>query len=351
MKRLLILALLISFGALVGVAGAQTLTGTVAGKVVDEQGGVLPGVMVTLTGKTGAQTQVSDAQGDFRFLGLTPGAYAVKAELQGFRLKQEQNFDVNISKTVDVRLTMAVGGMTETVEVVANAVTIDTSTASTDTAMGQSVLFSMPMTHANPAVNLLNYSPGVNSGSAFGGASDGANSLMLDGVDTRDPEGGTAWAFYNYNIIEEVSVGSLGQPAEYGGFTGAIINTITKSGGNRFSFLSEYRYTDSNLAGKNASADIIAKNVNLATPVQVTKLQDYTVQLGGPIKKDKLFFFGSYEDFKSSRAAPSFGPVGSNMTNVGITPEQIAKAQTVAKAYGLDIGNSDTTGTNLTVKD
>ena len=86
-------------------------------------------------------------------------------------------------------------------------------------------------------MNLLDYSPGVNSNSAFGGAADGANSLMLDGVDTRDPEGGTAWAFYNYNIIEEVQVGSLGQPAEYGGFTGAIINTITKSGGNRYSFL------------------------------------------------------------------------------------------------------------------
>ena len=67
---------------------------------------------------------------------------------------------------------------------------------------------------------------------------------MLDGVDTRDPEGGTAWTFFNYNIIEEVQVGGLGQPAEYGGFTGAVVNTITKSGGNRFSFLSDYRYTN-----------------------------------------------------------------------------------------------------------
>ncbi len=58
---------------------------------------------------------------------------------------------------------------------------------------------------------------------------------MLDGVDTRDPEAGTAWTFFNYNIIDEVQVGALGQPAEYGGFTGAMVNTITKSGGNRFS--------------------------------------------------------------------------------------------------------------------
>ena len=67
---------------------------------------------------------------------------------------------------------------------------------------------------------------------------------MLDGVDTRDPEGGSAWTFFNYNIIDEIQVGGLGQTAEYGGFTGAVVNTITKSGGNRFSFLSEWRYSN-----------------------------------------------------------------------------------------------------------
>ncbi|MEK6631422.1 MAG: carboxypeptidase regulatory-like domain-containing protein, partial [Acidobacteriota bacterium] len=304
MKRTLILALLVGILASAGAVGAQTLTGTVSGKVSDEQGGVLPGVAVTLTGKTGSQTQVSDAQGGFRFLGLSPGAYSIKADLQGFRLKQEQNFDVSISRTVEVKLTMAVGGVSETVDVVANAVTIDTTTAATDTNIGQELLFSMPLTHANPAVTLLNYSPGVNNGSAFGGASSGANSLMLDGVDTRDPEGGTAWVFYNYNIIEEVAVGSLGQPAEYGGFTGAVINTITKSGGNRYSFLSEYRYTSNKLASKNVPADVIKKNINLATPVQILKLQDYTVQLGGPVKKDKLFFFASFQRYHSEEYRP-----------------------------------------------
>ena len=115
---------------------------------------------------------------------------------------------------------------------------------------------------------------------------------MLDGVDTRDPEGGSAWTFFNYNIIDEVQVGGLGQPAEYGGFTGAVVNTITKSGGNRFSSLFEYRYTNKSLAGDNEPAtDIAEQNPTLGDAVRGTKLNDYTVQLGGPIKKDKMFFF------------------------------------------------------------
>jgi hypothetical protein len=159
MKRAVVIALLVGFVAFAGGVNAQSLTGTVFGKVLDEQGGVLPGVTVTLTGQTGSQMQVSDAQGEFRFLGLSPGAFSIKAELAGFRLKQEQSFDVSISKTVDLKLTMAVGGLAETVDVVANAVSVDTTSAATDTSIGKELLFTMPMTHANPAVNLLNYSP------------------------------------------------------------------------------------------------------------------------------------------------------------------------------------------------
>ena len=118
---------------------------------------------------------------------------------------------------------------------------------------------------------------------------------MLDGVDTRDPEGGTAWTFFNYNIIDEVQVGGLGQPAEYGGFTGAVVNTITKSGGNRFSHpVRRDRYTNKSLASNNTSAEHRSRRTRaVATRRAATKLNDYTVQLGGPLKKDKMFFFVS----------------------------------------------------------
>jgi hypothetical protein len=300
MRRVFVLSLLVALVGLATVAGAQTLTGTISGKVTDQQGGVLPGVAVTLTGKTGAQTQTTDAKGEFRFMGLAPGTYAVKAELQGFRPKEQQALDVTMGKTIELSLPMTVGGLSETIDVVANAITIDTTSTKTDTNMGQDLLFSMPLSHNNPAVSILQYSPGVNDGSAFGGSSDSGNSLMLDGVDTRDPEGGTAWTFYNYNIIQEVQVGSLGQPAELGGFTGAVVNTITKSGGNRFSSLAEWRFSNDSLGSNNLGATtgpILSKNPTIF-PASIVSYNDYTVQLGGPIAKDKIFFFASIQRYK-----------------------------------------------------
>jgi hypothetical protein len=297
MKRALILALLVAFSA-VGMASAQSLTGTIQGKVTDEQGGVLPGVTVTLTGRTGTQTQVTDGQGAYRFIGLTPGNYSIKAELQGFKTRDQQGIDVGISKTVDVPLGMTVGGLSETVDVVANAVMIDATTTATDTNMSQDLLFAMPIGYGNVATGIMNYSPGINSGSAFGGSSDSGNSLMLDGVDTRDPEGGTGWTFFNYNIVEEVQVGGLGQPAEYGGFTGAVVNSITKSGGNRFSFLADFKGTNNSLASSNIDQALVAKNLLLKYPAVTNLLADYTVQLGGPIKKDKVFFFLSGQRYQ-----------------------------------------------------
>jgi hypothetical protein len=300
MKRIMSVLLLVALVACASTVGAQTLTSTVTGKVVDEQGGVLPGVTVTLTGRTGTQVQVTDARGEYRFIGLSPGSYDIKANLQGFREKGQQAIDVGLNKTVTLDLALVVGGVQETVYVTGSSFNIDTKSTAVDTNMSQSLLFSMPITHNNPAVNMLNYSPGINDGSAFGGDSDYANSLMLDGVDTRDPEAGSAWTFFNYNIIEEVQVGGLGQPAEYGGFTGAVINTVTKSGGNRFSSLSEIRYTNDNwLFSKNVSPTdpVVQANPNLGAGFGVIKLNDYTVQLGGPLKKDKVFFFGSVQRY------------------------------------------------------
>ena len=317
-KRIATFTVILALAGFTRVAAAQSLVGAVEGKIVDQQGAVLPGVTVTLTGKTGSQTQQTNAQGEYRFLALNPDTYTVKADLQGFVAKEE-TATVGIGQTVDVKITMTVGGRSETVDVVANSLSVDTTTAKTDTNMSQELLFSMPISHANPAVTLLNYAPGINNGAAFGGASAGANALMLDGVDTRDPEGGTAWTFYNYNVIDTVQVGSLGQPAEYGGFTGAIINTITKSGGNRLSSLAEYRMTNDGLGSNNVSQEIIDQNSTLATPVQILSLKDYTVQLGGPLKKDKVFYFGSVQRYSIEQYNPPVRGEVSPRFNVKLT--------------------------------
>jgi Carboxypeptidase regulatory-like domain len=292
MGGVLALALLLSATP----AAAQTLSGTIAGRIVDAQGASLPGVLVTLVSRTGETTQTTDAQGDFRFLGLNPGMYEVRASLQGFKPAAQSNIDISIGRSVDIKLTLAVGGMTEAITVVGSAASIDTTTTATDTNISQDLLFSMPISRTNAAVNILNNAPGINSGSAFGGASGSANSLRLDGVDVRDPEGGTAWAFFNYNIIDQVQVGSIGQPAEMGGFTGAIINTITKSGSNRRSGLFEYRYSEKGLRGNNVSSTVTKVNPAIKA-TGVDELKDYTVQLGGPIRTNKAFYFASIQRY------------------------------------------------------
>lgn len=276
-------------------AEAQTLSGTVSGTVTDQQGQVLPGVNVVLTGRTGNVDQVADDSGVFRFIGLQPGTYSVRAELSGFKPFEQQNIVVGIGSTVQVRVALEVGGLQETVQVSA-AMTVDTTSTSTDNVIDQALLFQMPLSRTNAAVSLLNYSPGVNSGAAFGGAAGASNALLLDGVDTRDPEGGGAWTFFNYNLVESVEVGGLGQPAEYGGFQGAVVNSITKSGGNAFSSLFEYRYTGKDLRGDNLTSEIKGENPSLLA-AGVDRLDDYTVQLGGPIKRDKAFFFGSIQRY------------------------------------------------------
>src|SRR5688572_2902099 len=295
---------------------AQTLTGTIQGRVTDAQGGALPGVVVTLISTRGEQTQTTNADGDFRFLGLESGIYEVRTMLTGFKPRTQSNLQITIGKSIDLKIALEVGGVTEAVTVVGSTAKVDTTTTATDTNLSQSLLFNMPISRANPAVSMLNYAPGINSSSAFGGASGTANALLVDGVDVRDPEGGTPWVFFNYNIIDQVQIGSLGQTAEFGGFSGAVINTVTKSGGNRFAGLFEQRYSSKGLRGDNVTGRRLntgggssvclancpgapgAPVLNASLKVTgVDRLNDYTVQMSGPIKENRAFFFASVQRY------------------------------------------------------
>lgn len=296
MRRILTCLIVLFVVATALPAPAQTLTGGIEGVVKDQQGGVLPGVTVTLLGKRGSQTTVTDAAGAYRFAGVDPGTYTLTVDLSGFRPKRQENLVVNIGRQLQVHLTL-VAGMAESLDVVGEAPVVNTASSATDNTLSQDMLFNLPMRPSNAATDLLNYLPGINNGSAYGADSDTANGLLLDGVDTRDPEGGSAWTFFNFNIVEEVQVSGLGAPAEFGAFQGAVVNTITKSGGNTYSGLFDGYWTKSSLQSDNIGSDVIAQNPSLADPAQDRERLDLTAQLGGPIMKDKLFFFLSAERY------------------------------------------------------
>jgi hypothetical protein len=310
----LLAVLLIVFGLLAGTAQAQTQLGTVQGKVMDQQGGVLPGVSVELTGPMGTKTAVTDAQGVFRFVGVPPSTYAVKVDLSGFLTQRRDGVAVGMGKTADLEFSLKVGGVTETVEVTATSVTVDVKSASTDTNISNELLTTMPI-YDSTSTGLLNYAPGINSDSAYGGQGTYGNALLLDGVDTRDPAGGSPWTFFNQNLIEEIQIGGLGAAAEYGGFTGGIINTVTKSGGNAYSGLFSIRYTKGSFASTNVTDEMLTLNPSLGSADVMNKLIDYTVQMGGPIKKDKAFFFASIQ-----RYSENSDPIGPRTTRTDISP-------------------------------
>lgn len=278
-------------------AGAQTLVGSITGEVKDEQGGALPGVTVSLIGKTGTKTTTSGTDGTYRFAAVDPGTYSVQANMSGFSSRKQDNVSVSVGKQVNVDFAMKVGGLTETVDVLGEATVVDTQSSATQNQLSQDLLFNMPIRQGNTATSLLNFAPGITDSSAYGGDGSSANGLLIDGVDTRDPSGGTAWTFYNFNIVEEVQIQGIGAPAEYGAFSGAIVNTITKSGGNRFQGLFDGIYTKASLAGNNLTDEIRTANPSLADPAKTEKLTDFTTQLSGPILQDKLFFFASAQRY------------------------------------------------------
>lgn len=289
------LSLFLASAALTIPAFAQSLTGSISGVVRDEQQAVLPGVTVTLTGRMGKQTQVTDKDGSYRFPAVEVGVYELAAELAGFQVARQRDIQVSPGRQLTADLVLSIRGVTDTVTVRSESPVVDVRSSATETTISQSLLYSAPITRT--AINVLNYAPGINSSSAYGGEAGSANSLLIDGVDTRDPSGGTAWTFYNYNIVEEMQFQGLGAPAEYGGFTGAVVNTITKSGGNRFSGLFEVLGTNSSFASSNATGTITEANPALARPGKTTRYIDVTGQLGGPIKQNELFFFGSAQRF------------------------------------------------------
>jgi hypothetical protein len=275
---------------------AQTQTGSIAGVVRDQQGGVLPGATVTLMARTGNRTTITDANGEYRFLALDPGTYGLEAELQGFQPIRQENINLGLGQQLQIALVVGLANVAETITVAGAAPVVDVASSASTNTVSQGLLSAVPLTRTNAATQIMNYTPGINNGAAFGGDGNG-NALMLDGVDTRNPQSGAAYTFFNYNIVEEVQVSGVGAPAEMGGFTGAVINTVTKSGGNTFSGLFEITGAGKGMSSANVSPEVARKNAALTDTERLAKFIDYTVQLGGPIQQNRLFFFVSTQRF------------------------------------------------------
>ena len=294
-----------------GTAFAQRTTGTLVGTVTDETGSVLPGVTVVIRGESimGTQDNVTNEQGFYRFPALPPGTYHVAFTLASFSTFNRDGVRVSVGSTVEENVSLKLGqARGEEITVTGEGAVVDTQTNQISTNYDKDWVRNAPVPRFT-FFDLVNAAPGVNASSSQGssrstslGSGTTDNSYMIDGTDFTAPLTGAAWPWPNTDAIEEIEVLSLGATAEYGNVLGAVFNVVTRQGSNAFHGDANFYYQNQDLTGRNTTD---AQDDGL--PYNRDKYNDATFQLSGPIMKDRLWFFASYQyqrDYQSFAGTP-----------------------------------------------
>ncbi len=285
---------------------AQTTTGRLIGTVTDDAGLALPGVTVIANSPAligGAQTRISDARGEFTFIGLAPGEYTVSAALHGFVTQERSEIKVNLGGATAISIELPSGTFGGEVEVVAETPVVDPTQVNTEQLYDEKYLQNAAIgTLGRDYTAVLTQAAGVagaDNPNVFGSALN-ENAYYIDGLDTTDPVTATWGTSFNYDAIAEIQFQTSGFEAEYGRATGGLVNVVTKSGGNLFSGTLDIRYRNDSFQQSGDFFD--ASQLDSA-------FQDVAATLGGPILRDKVWFFTSYEYINSE-----FTPIGSPTT-------------------------------------
>jgi hypothetical protein len=307
-----------------GIAYAQINTGRVTGTVRDSTGAVVPDARITATDDaTGALTTAqASAAGDFVLNFLIPGRYHVSVEKEGFQRSVVSDVVVNAGGITHVDFSLVVGQVRQAVEVAANPLTVPTESAELSKTFDFHQIDQLPNIDRNPLYQ-MNLLPGANNdvgsgnygtnggenGSAvgltraqtvsLGGIDANANSVFIEGIFNREPQNAYIGLVPPVEAIEEVQVYTGKYNAEYGFSGSAVINVVTKSGTNEFhGALFEFL--------RNDYTDALNYFAQSATPF---RRNQFGGALGGPIKKNKLFFFGDYQGTRFSTSSPGYTTV------------------------------------------
>jgi hypothetical protein len=300
------LVLVLALALLAGAALAQApQTGTLTGLVFDDQNQPLPGVAVVITSPqliTPKLSTVTSAQGFFRFSYLPPGTYKAEISLQGFGPYVQEGIVVRVGDTAEIRVALSQAKINETVRVTAAAPIVSLANTKSSIAVTKDDLVHLPV--ARDLSSVLALAPGVTkSNSTMGGAVRG-NSFNVDGVFMNDPRNSQNAATASLDIYDEVQIETTGHPAEYGYASGAILNVITKAGGNTLSGDLSLYYFDKSFMADNWTSKGLS-----APPQQIQYKYEANASLGGPVIKDRLWFFGAF----------SLAPTSTNVDGFPIT--------------------------------
>jgi hypothetical protein len=317
------------FGVLLLVAApaaAQEQRGSVEGTIKDASGAVLPGVTIEARSPAlvGVAVAVSDERGLYRFPALAPGRYEISAALPGFQTGRQSNVVLELGQILKVDLTLAVAGVAETVQVKGEAPLIDVKQNAAGANVSQEVIDRIPK--GRDFTTLVTSAPGINDesrnrGLQIDGGSGADNRFMVDGVDTTDLRLGTTNRTVAPDFIKEVQVKSSGYSAEYRASIGGVISAITKTGSNDFHgsagayYTSEGRLQGDIRPSLRLNPSDQTKSEYVLTPPDKWYNAEIVADLGGPVYKDRLWFYAGYNPlpqqtqrtvtFRDNRAAGS----------------------------------------------
>ncbi len=295
-------------------APAQTTVSTIEGTIKDAQGSVVSGAQVAVKSPALGieRTATSDANGFYRITALPAGNYSLTISHSGFSTRTFEDVELTVNRTLTLDIPLEVGAVQEQVDVVEYAQLLNPTASSTGSTITPQQIKEMP-TNGRNYLDLMQLVPGVvvnrqaNVGSDNStpvlGERAGNNNFLIDGQPNKDTVNGGAASQFNQETIAEFQVLTAGFRAEFGQASGAVVNVITRSGGNAYHGLASIFYRNNVLDSSNS----LDPNEDEAPFLQ---RWDYSLALGGPIVKDKVFFFGSGERIRENRRLNFIFPPG-----------------------------------------
>jgi len=283
----------------------QTSTGEIQGRVTDNSGAVLPGVSVTLSAPDRTpQTAVTSQTGTYLFPRLPIGVYSLKFELTGFRTVVVDAIRLTINLTAEFNQVLQISAVQETVTVTGETPIVDTKETGTQATFNRETLQNLP-TARDPWV-ILEQTPGITmdranvggsqsgqqSGYISRGSSSGNNKWTIDGVDITDMSAtGASPIYYDFDMLEEMQIVTGGADASQQ--TGGVgINMVTRSGTDKFRASGRFYWTDDAFEADNITNEVKLQKAGSGAPIQ--NIKDYGFEVGGPIVRSRLWFWGSY---------------------------------------------------------
>ncbi|MHB8094567.1 MAG: TonB-dependent receptor [Candidatus Aminicenantales bacterium] len=289
--------------ALVSMLSAQVArqSGVIRGAVTDNEGTPLPGMTISATSPSmlGTVSDVTNVEGGFRLANLAPGTYTLAAEMPGFKTLKREGIIVQVGAIVTINLQTEPSSISEELTIIASAPTVDVQSTKVGGVVTSEMIQRLPLNRT--LTNVFNTIAGSSgkvdtySGSVHGGASTTV-SYEVDGVNSNDPAHNGLLQAPQFDTMEEIEVSTGGLPAQVGNTGGSFVNIVTKSGGNSYSGQLQAYYTNENLL-EVLFPDEQLKAMSVGKPTSPINDLDLSGAFGGPIIKDKIWFFvnGGYK--------------------------------------------------------